>query len=822
MEQMRMLVLVGAAAVGLSLCQPAEGMQGRVLSLDGTGDVLEIADASSLHSSRELTVTAWFRLHDDQPSWQALIWKGDLPDRYPFGNREFGIYYQSRGYMHLCAAPVGRAHSGQLYVDTPGGVVEPGRWYHVAAVLSTSESFMRIYVNGDLQASRPFRRSGVRDSTGPIWIGGIPGTGAHLRGMMDEVRVWGRALTASEIRRNMNLTPARGEADLLARYSFDDLTAAGRVPDLSGYGNDGTLLGDATLRTIHVPGPPVISPAAAAEPAAQPNGGPVVTTTTVTSSGDGPTTTTTTSVPVIALPTVDAPPVAVESPAPEPPPPGISGDAAYLLIQALGSRDPQVRRTAAAALDRVDEDSFVPVMKVALQSRDPAVRRHAAQVLADAGALGWQSWWEGALAEEATTLSGHTVETLANSVADVLEERGKAVVTSRDKWRPEKYRGWEHKWSAMGPNFWDVEPEGLRLGYNRVDGLYGGWRVTRAYHRPRGLAHFGEAGYSLDREDWRYQFGGEVFTFYGPSRVNANLVAVGLETHDLVDSQDGWLISEEENSLHAALFRRDYRDYYSRTGWSAYTSHNIGGVLQATARYGRDDFGSMDSEAEWVLFENRYSRSRFRANPSIDDGSIHSLRADVQLDTRDSRLAPRQGWFANGLVERAGGFLKGDREFKRYLLDLRRYQPLGHGARLDLRTRVGTAKGDLPRQYLYDLGGLSSLRGYPFKYTTGDRMVLFNAEYWLDGDRHFGDALPFQGLGAVAFFDAGAAWFAGNRSDPYDGLEGLVEGSGEHDLLRSVGVGLTTADDGFRVEVARPLDGANEEWRIYARISRTF
>ena len=824
MKHMRTLLCTGAMAAGLALSHPTAALQGRVLSLDGAGDFLEAPDAVSLHSSREITITAWFRLEDGHRAWQALVWKGDLPDRHPFGNREFGVYHQSRGYMHLCAAPVSRSHAGQLYVDTPGGAVQPGQWYHVAATLSAADNSMRIYLNGDLLASRPFDRSGLRNSTGPLWLGGIPGTGANLRGLLDEVRIWGRALTAGEIRHNMNRAPATGERDLLARYAFDSLTPSGQVPDLSGHGHDGTLLGDAHLKTINLFAPPLTSTEEILTPP-RVEDGPVVTTTTVTNTEGGGTTTTTTSVPMVTLQPGAAPavaPAALAGDATPAPTTGITGDAAYLLIQALGSHDPAVRHTAAHALSRVDGVAFVPVMKVALQSHDPVVRRRAAEVLANAGPLGWESWWEGALADQATALRGQTVEALANSVADVLAERGKVVASSSPRWKPDRYRGWEHKWSAMRPDFWDLEPEGLRMGYNRVDGLHAGWRVARAYHQPRGVAHFGEAGYSLANDQWRYQLGGEVFTFYGPPVESANLVAVGVEAHDLVDSQDGWLISEEENSLHAALFRRDYRDYYRRTGWSAYTSHNLGGVLQVTARYGRDDFASMEEVADWVLFDNRFSRGQFRPNPAIDEGLVHSVRADVQLDTRDRRRAPQQGWFANGLVERAGGVLAGDYEFKRYLLDLRRYQPVGRGARLDLRARVGTAKGDLPRQYLYDLGGFSSLRGYPFKYATGDRMVLFNAEYWLDGDSHFGDALPVQGLGAVAFFDAGTAWFAGDRSDPFDGLEGLLEGVDRPDFHRSIGVGLTTADQTFRVEMARPLDGDSGEWRLYARVSRTF
>ena len=63
------------------------------------------------------------------------------------------------------------------------------------------------------------------------------------------------------------------------------------------------------------------------------------------------------------------------------------------------------------------------------------------------------------------------------------------------------------------------------------------------------------------------------------------------------------------------------------------------------------------------------------------------------------------------MFERAGGGLSGDAEFKRYLGDLRRYQPVGRGTRVDMRLRIGTAYGRLPSQFLYDLGGLSTLRG---------------------------------------------------------------------------------------------------------------
>ena len=64
--------------------------------------------------------------------------------------------------------------------------------------------------------------------------------------------------------------------------------------------------------------------------------------------------------------------------------------------------------------------------------------------------------------------------------------------------------------------------------------------------------------------------------------------------------------------------------------------------------------------------------------------------------------------------------------------------------------RLGRATGSVPRQYHFDLGGFSSLRGYGFKEFSGDRMALFNAEHWMQGGR----------INVGFFADAGSAWLA--------------------------------------------------------------
>ncbi len=837
------MILLGIAIMLQMTNRQTSAFTGHVLGLRGDGHV-EIDDSPQLHGRDGLTLSAWFRV-DELRGWQALMWKGDMPDRYPFSNREFGLYVEESGYIHLCSTPVSRQHRGQLYVNTPGGTVSPGQWFHVAAVVSADVAggVMRIYVNGELSASRPYDRSGLRDSTGPLWLGAIPGTGAGFGGMIDDVRIWRQALQPEQIRSQM-----LGQPDmigLVAHYSFDQVDLKGGLVDHSGYNHTGRLVGDAHLLTMQVAMPMESIPAMTPIYGAMPS----TTTTTTTVRGDESTTTTTTSssvavapmlthMPVGSAPTLvqtstwplSIEPVVVDMKVPVSDPVAwIDADGAYLLLKALRNDDSGTRRRAAEAFDRLAPDVEWQVLSVALHSDDAMVRRRAAEALEAVDVDNFRSLAELALSSDdvivrrqaADALDHRSYETGSGGALEV--DKPLVSVSTASRWRPQRYSGWTQKWSAQRPDIWDDRPEGLLAKYNRVDGLALGWRLPQRYESYQGVAHFGELLYGFDSEQWRYQAGGEVFTFYGPPHDGAHLASLGVEMHDLTDTQDGWLLSEEENSLAAALLRRDYYDHFRRVGGSLFSAHNIGGVLQVTGRYARDRFESLDQISHWSLFGDRWGEQNFSANPRIDETTIASLRLDVQLDTRDTVPAPGRGWLINGLVERSGGFLEGDRTFKRYLIDLRRYQPVGPGSRLDLRLRGATAKGRLPSQYRYRIGGLGSVRGYEDKVFEGDRVALLNAQYWLDMDRHWGWGLPVDGVGVGVFFDAGAVWSAKDLSDPFEGFDQLtVDG----DFKRSVGLSIGSSNGGVRLDFARPLDrtldGQDPGWQMLARISHTF
>jgi concanavalin A-like lectin/glucanase superfamily protein/type IX secretion system substrate protein len=118
-------------------------------------------------------------------------------------------------------------------------------WYHVAVTYDEATTTMKLYKNGNLISSNdnvlPFNNGNT------IRIGAFDPNENVFDGSMDEVRVWSKVLSQTEIENNMNCELGGAQTGLEVYYKFNEGDASGNnsalttVTDFSGNENDGQL-----------------------------------------------------------------------------------------------------------------------------------------------------------------------------------------------------------------------------------------------------------------------------------------------------------------------------------------------------------------------------------------------------------------------------------------------------------------------------------------------------------------------------------------------------------------------------------------------------
>jgi len=76
-------------------------------------------------------------------------------------------------------------------------------WYHLAAVFDGKTKTQSLYLNGKKVKEGPAPTGTVPDGEKPLFIGTVDPTNYRFQGAIDEVAIYSRALTASEIQSDM-------------------------------------------------------------------------------------------------------------------------------------------------------------------------------------------------------------------------------------------------------------------------------------------------------------------------------------------------------------------------------------------------------------------------------------------------------------------------------------------------------------------------------------------------------------------------------------------------------------------------------------------
>ena len=109
-------------------------------------------------------------------------------------------------------------------------------------------------------------------------------------------------------------------------------------------------------------------------------------------------------------------------------------------------------------------------------------------------------------------------------------------------------------------------------------------------------------------------------------------------------------------------------------------------------------------------------------------------------------------------LEKAGGALGGNFEYYGLSAKIKKYKRTFGPQMLIIRGFWGSRDRNVSEQFLYDLGGIGTLRGYEHKEFTGNRVAMLNVDYLFN--RAIFKLLPLKSLpfyttmSLIAFIDA--------------------------------------------------------------------
>lgn len=234
------------------------GKIGQALDFNGSSQNVNAGSSSSLNVTGNITITAWIKARSyGGGSKGRIVDRSANTSGYDFQIENSAV---SNGLTFIpdAANPVDN-------ITSLANAVSLGKWYFVAVTYDTATA--KIYVNGYLNNSKSLSRAIPSIASRDFYIGYRSDGIRSFNGSLDEVRVYNRVLSATEIGKLYNAGSAKikivagkstkiniSQTDrltegLVGYWTFDGPDISGTaVTDKSGQGNSGTISG--AIKTI--------------------------------------------------------------------------------------------------------------------------------------------------------------------------------------------------------------------------------------------------------------------------------------------------------------------------------------------------------------------------------------------------------------------------------------------------------------------------------------------------------------------------------------------------------------------------------------------
>jgi len=207
---------------------------GGAIELDGTWDFVDCNNDSAFEFTNEFTLAAWIKVDAFDVDWQSILTKGDSSWRL------MRDYVSNQLAFHCTGLETSSPNFGGVGVE--GNVnVNDGQWHHVAAVYDGVKVY--LYVDG-VEDNSENASGTMATNMEPVYIGSnSEEPGREWRGLLDEVRIYQRALNVANID---ELYKFKSDGFLVAHYELDE--GVGTIAHDKEGSHHGMLNGDPVWR----------------------------------------------------------------------------------------------------------------------------------------------------------------------------------------------------------------------------------------------------------------------------------------------------------------------------------------------------------------------------------------------------------------------------------------------------------------------------------------------------------------------------------------------------------------------------------------------
>ena len=197
------LSLSGLGNTGILINGPTfSSSNGGQIIFDGTNDYIKLSANNAYNlNNGSLTIEVFFsiinpiigeRMILEHNNWQAV-----------------GLYQLTFATNNVYRYNFPEAWAGGQQLDYTDTNLELNKWTHVVAQFNTNTNTSRLYINTQLKAERTDITAELGNSTSDIFIFCRNGTGLFLAAKLGHIKLYNRALSATEILQNYNATKGR-------------------------------------------------------------------------------------------------------------------------------------------------------------------------------------------------------------------------------------------------------------------------------------------------------------------------------------------------------------------------------------------------------------------------------------------------------------------------------------------------------------------------------------------------------------------------------------------------------------------------------------